>query len=610
MVLREITFRNILPFGDGRMVFEYGRHSHTDPDHRSFASQAIHFVFTWPLSDYFRQVHPKESSYIGLTYENDGHRWIIKKEWKDAEVLVHTVSCEEQDRHYDLKVPDNRLSWMRNFLQAFDKLHGANGVHESEEQWIADYDFITSLMFSPSVLRGIMAGDWWKRLFRIEGFPLMENRIGAAMDAVSGRLVEAKRARQAAESILISVRRLENDLKQCDAEINRAESQIASLQESCDGLETEAMQAGKIQDFITEKKNEIEKLGFEIRGYRSVLQHEAASEFSDEEIREIQEKSKMYEQILKREEAAAQRLIERNHLEKNLRTILNEVRNRKPDGSDPEFDESSARMDAFGAEIIRIKEALSAYQGVEQEQEALRKEKDLHRPSFDKFHAMQRMKQILSRTEQKQLMSAIDKLEEQRKSLADELEQMQPSILEDRYRILTDQLRQKRQQIAEQKRRLEELYMRRIKILHDHRLIPADMYDLAAIESRMRHQFQIKNYLILASGASSLVQTELMENRKENFRREMLEWIETAGEMFPAGLYADIDRSLEEAILRGEPAVLSGDRWDELVRLICLRFRTHYRLYLEHGVPFGDSEALSNILGRLEFKHAETVLKD
>jgi hypothetical protein len=172
---------------------------------------------------------------------------------------------------------------------------------------------------------------------------------------------------------------------------------------------------------------------------------------------------------------------------------------------------------------MRIKGALKVYEGIEKELDSLKKEKYLYQSSYDKFHVINKIKQTMSRNEEKKLRLIVEKLEEDRVKLEQELEHMRSSVHEDRYLGLFNKVQQKRQQILEYRKRLDELYSSRLEILRAYEEVKREMLDLSALEGHIRKQIHQKKYLLIAGEAARFMQIELQRKRRAEFHEKLKE---------------------------------------------------------------------------------------
>jgi hypothetical protein len=455
---------------------------------------------------------------ILVRFEIESTGYTISKEWKDQELVRHLVESENDGLRFDLTAPDQAERWADLFVKKINGLPVPGSDLNKASVLFQRYQFFLDLLYSGFEMDDLTDESWFYKLFHITSYGYINGEILKMENMASDHLTKLKITRQSVALDQKIVMRFEQELKQTDLEINRIETMVAQLVKNAEGEETELHQAEKVHDFISTIKNEIERIDFELRSYHSLLKNNIAGEFTDDEVTEIDRKRKMYEQLSKREEMLQQNVVERTHLERNLDGILNEIRKCQVASGSAELAPSIKQIEVYETEVKRIGAALKSYQGLEHELETVKKEKQQYQPAFDKFQVMAKLKQVVSQNEQKKIRSAIEKLEQDRESFSKELEQIQSSVQDERYRSLTSNVLQKRQQIIEQRKRMDELVAKRLQSLREFEETVNETPDVTVLESRIRKQLNTKKYLKVIGEVSQFIQGEVLKTQFEEFR--------------------------------------------------------------------------------------------
>lgn len=496
---------------------------HLEGSNSSLIQSLRSVFFASPADPIGILIENTSESKIIVKFEMDSKSYTGHKQWSDNVLTVHHISCDGSGRHFNLCDADQYQLWIHLFLATYDQWPVADVSGNRIQDFMERYQFFMSLIFPGINLDDLLQKTWLHDLYSLSCYDTIEQRVQELQLSASAKLTELKATRQGADSEQKNFVRFEQELKGIDQEITRIETSMTQFLKQAEGDESELRQAEKINDFILTKKNEVEKIDFELRSYASLLKNNIAGEFTEDEILEIDKKSRMYEKILKREESLNQKVIERSHLEKNLSGILNEISRFSiiPGSVGTQVD--TGRIDAFKDEVMRIKGALKTYEGIEKELDSLKKEKYLYQPSYDKFHVINKIKQTVSRHEEKKFRLIVEKLEEDRVKLEQELEHMRSSVHEDRYLVLFNKVQQKRQQILEYRKRLDELYSSRLEILRAYEEVKREMLDLSALEGQIRKQIHQKKYLLITGEAARFMQIELLRKRRAEFHEKLKE---------------------------------------------------------------------------------------
>ena len=614
MIFKEIELFNIRQFDRNRFELRYGINLITlgHLQGKSTLIQSIRSALSTSSIDSLGILKDGTSeSKIVMKFEMDSKNFTAVKQWTGGILMQHTVGAEGNDLHFDLCDSAQCLQWAHLFLGIYDKQPVTDAPGEPANVAVNQYQFFLSMIFPGIEIRDLAEKAWQHDFFNMSCYDKIDQGVLQLQLTASSQLTELKMMRQTADSEQKKFLKFEQELNKIDPEIALIETTISQLSSHAESDESELRQAEKINDFILTKKNEIEKIDFELRSYGSLLKNNIAGEFSDDEIREIDKKRLVYEQILKREEALNHKLIERGHLEKNLKGILNEISQFQITLDRAEGSSGLGRIDAFKTEVARIKGALKALEGIESELDSLKKEKFLYQSSYDKFHVINKLKQVISQNEQKKIRSTVEKLEQERNRLNEELEQMRSSVHEDRYRSVFGKVQQKRQQILEYRKRLEELYTGRLEILKDYEGVRQELEDLPALEGNIRKRIYQKKYISMAGEVSRFIRNELLRVRRSEFERH---WDALSGSVPESYIQLAVLLLSED----GSSHNLAGDErytyseiaeFMQMFRLICLDYRSKLRTVIldEHVRTMLDesqNRRIEDLVEFLKFKQA------
>lgn len=520
MVFKEIDLFHIRSFDQKRLIFNSGFNliplGHSEG--KSTIIESLRSVMSISVTEpagFFKEGAPHSSIIVKL--EIDQIKFILTKQWSDHRLCAHTVNSEESGLSLDLNDSRQALKWVSLFLRHNDKMFDENNSNCQPNLLLKRYDFFSSLVLTGFNISNEADEGWYHTLFNSHFHDYIGQEVPKLQTAAAAQLNELKVTRQIAASRQKIIERYDAELSHIDKEIKRTESIISQLVSNAEADEAELHQAETINDFILTKKNEIEKINFELRSYNSLLNNNIVTEFSEDEIKEIDKKRKTYEQISNREEMLRGKLIERDHLEKNLNGILNEISLcRVVQITTAELMDKSP-LDVYDAEVKKIRETLKNYSTLEHDLEVTKKEKYLYQSSHDKYLVMSKIKQFTSQNEQKKIRTLIETLGQERDVIAKELEQMQASIHDERYRSLQTKVRQVRQQVLEQSKRLEVLYENRMHTLRMFKETAFAGPDLTFLESRIRKQMHLNKYLSVIGEVSQFIQNEMLTKRRDGF---------------------------------------------------------------------------------------------
>lgn len=615
MIFTEIELFNIRQFDRKHFEFNNGFNLLL-MDHfqgKSTLLQSMRSVLsTSPADSIGIQKDGTSESKIAMKFKMDSKSYTAVKQWAGKALTSHDITLDGSDHYFNLCDIEDLVHWYRLFLGIYDKRPVADDHADTDHGGFLRYQLFLSLIFPGMEIDDVVQKNWQHEFFNVSCYDKIENGVMQLHLAASAKLSGLKAARQAVANEQINFLRFEQELMKIDPEIKRMETLISQLSDQTGGNESELQQAEKIHDFILTRKNEIEKIDFELRSYGSLLKHNIAGEFTEDEIFEIEKKRRIYEQILTREESLNQKLIERGHLEKNLNGILNEISQMQ---ITPDTMNSSGlnRIDAFKDEVARIKGALKAYGGIENELDSLKKEKFLYKSSYDKFHVISKLKQIISQNEQKKIRSSVEKLEQDRKELELELVEMRSSVHEDRYRELLGKVHQKRQQILEYRKRLDELYAARLDVLGNYEAAKHEMQDLSILEGNIRKQITQKKYLSMAGEVSRFIQDELLNGKRAEFVKYLDglsgfvsgSFIRLASQLLTEGGWS------YKAMLEDQYSGSEIADFIQIFRLICLDYHTRIEATVldEHSRRILDAKQINRINDILtHFKIRQTIV--
>ena len=576
MVFKEIDLINIRQFDHKKLVFKPGFNLFPmgPSQGKSTLIESIRSVFLISSSvptGFFRD--NSASSSVKLALEINQEKMTISKKWSDRTLTEHIVTSDAGETLFDLTVSEQTQRWFIFFLERLDKIFPTEAP-VAPDVLGRRYDLIGDLALAWFDVKMILHRHWLYSFLNVDSYDYILEELLKAQDITAGRLDELKTFRQTASRYQGIMERFAEELKQTDQEIDRINAVIQQWTKNAEGDEGELRQQKKINEFIETKKNEINKIDFELRSYKSLLKNNIANEFSEDEIADIEKKKKTYEQIILRLESLQKKLVERGHLEKNLTGILNEITQFKITQTGSEFSTGNASTEIYESEVRRIRNMLKSFSGLDLELETADKEKHLYQSSHDQYLVITKLKQLVAQNEQKQIRSVIEKLELDREGIVKELEQMQSTTHAERYRNLLSRVQQVRQQILEQNNKLETLYEKRLQILRSYKENINSETDLSGLERNIRQQVNVKKFLSLMAETSQFVQNDLIDIRRKTF----LNYVRNYSSEMPEPMVLLADRFL--SLNDDEPAKTTVQRYSHsemtefsmMFRMLCLSY--------------------------------------
>ncbi|MBL7996353.1 hypothetical protein JNM05_13365 [bacterium] len=526
--------------------------------------------------DYFRE--GTSDSAVRLVAVINHKEYSIRKEWTGQRVNHHTVRSEDGKLAFDLTDSAQVMRWLLHFLKLADKMFDESMETMPVNLLSQRYHTICGIMFPDNHDESASHSIRLHTLLNIHLYDHINLELNNIRQIASDSLNEFKMKRQAAIIDRKIVERFEEDLRQTDNQIKQLLAVIDQVSASIQADEADLRQADKIYEFIVAKKHEIEKIDFELRSYNSILKNDIGHEFTDDEIREIEKKKKMYEQISLREESLHKKIVERGHLERNLNGILKEISQYQISQTASDTGVGKTKLDAYTSEVNRIRETLKSYSSLDQDMEAAKRDKNLYQSSHDKHLVIGKLKQFVSQNEQKKVKSLIEKLEQDRDIIVKELEQMQSTVHEDRYRDLFSKVQQFRQQIVELQKRIELLYDKRLETLRNFEENLSAEPDLMAMESKFRRQVHLKKYLSVITEVAQFLQEDLRASRRAEFRQHILRHGPILPDFF-VQLVEYVLQFQDKSFLQAQFKRYSHSQIAEfnlIFRLLCIDYATHH----------------------------------
>lgn len=606
MVFTEIELKNIRQFDQKKFIFHPNIHLITLGSSQGKSSlieslrSALSFIAPVP-SGFFKE-DATESSVI-LKLEIAHEPYVVTRQWKEKIQIVHTVEFPNGN-FFDLTDPVQKDEWISFFLNHMDSGFSGDNLKAHSGLRAQRYDFILNLIFPGLSIRQVSEDHWLYDLFNMRMLEYIKTKLLEMQRDVTDHLTALKGVRQNATLEQKVVDRFESEIAQTDSEIKRINALIVNITTQAEEDESNLHQAERIHEFISTKKNEMERIDFEIRSYRSLLKNDSAGEFSDEEIQEITQKKKQFDQLKKRENILLQKLIERKQLEKNLNGIISEIGLCRIQPGAAGDTTKLLQLDTYQTEVTRIRGMLKALTQADQELDTLKQEKNIYQAAYDKYLVLEKLKKLVTVNEQNKIQSVIQKLANDREVITKELEQMQSSIHEDRFRTLVRKVQQKRQQIIEQRTRLEELYEKRLHTLRAFEETLSNVADFRIIENDIRKQIDVRKFISLMTEAAELELQEIYENQKVEFLKKAAEQVEGMDRSFVKVM----ERLLQNVEKHSDAHLVDRYSHSELTlfnvifRLLCLS-------YIKYKGSVVLDEHYRRMMDRSQVRKVDTFLK-
>ncbi|NUM80848.1 hypothetical protein HUU42_08590 [bacterium] len=546
MVFKELKLKNIGPFESHTVIFPAGPApmAYGNAEGKTTIIHALRSALSFDRDPERLLKDDAADASVKLSCAFGKKEIFIEKKWKTAAVSSWKVTVE--DRVVNLLKNVEAAGWKKWWLQQCD------GEETENEMVDARYEFLLNLIFdgSPDFLQRLTDGKTVDHCFMSDAYFVsyqrlidIESEIGE--EVRQSKLVSQERSRDSKKIGLLS-----KEIGQIESEIQNKETLARQLEQKLSGEQKDMHQASRIHEFIETKKDELHKIEFELKTYRSIIDHNTLTDLSDEELAEIDEKRKRYENLTKRIVDFEQRLIERSHLEKNLIGLQQELRNFKkeavPAGEESGDDVPSPKQIAvYENESKRIEQKLKSYADLESDIEKLKQERQEFRTAYDQFQVFSKTKKLFSQNDSKKIKSSIQKLEDQRTSILKELEELQASAHEDKYSKLLRSSQAMQQQTLEISKQIAELIRRKSTLA----VQLQELEKRTNGEDEARRRISLKRYTKIVQEGLLFLRNRQFEQSREAYIKKLsakLPKSHRSGAVALAKILFSLDHSSEE----------------------------------------------------------------
>ncbi|MBX7151298.1 hypothetical protein K1X84_06625 [bacterium] len=520
MIFKELRLKNIGPFESYTVTFSAGQSQIVlgNAEGKTTVIHALRSVLCFDADPQRLLKDGASESSVKLQITFGKKDATIEKKWKAGAVSAWKVSID--DRTMNLLNYDEAVKWKKWWLQQCD-----GDETEPYPEMINDrYAFLTALMFDSSadLLQSLMKESFVDRCFMTDAYSNayqhligIESHIGEEIN--KSKLISQERARDSKKIGLLT-----KEIAQIEIEIQNKETLAHQLEQKLSGEQKDMHQASRIHEFIENKKDELHKIEFELKTYRSIIDNNTLTDLSDEELAEIDEKRKRYENLSKRIIDYEQRLIERAHLEKNLIGLQQELRRFKkavvPAGEEADDDVPSPKQIAvYENESKRIEQKLKSYADLELEIDQLKQERQEFRTAYDQFQVFSKTKKLFSQNDSKKIKSAIQKLDDQKKIIVKELEELQTTVHEDKYAKLLRSSQEMQQQSLEISKHIAELIRRKSTLAVQLQELEKPVNE----EDEARRQISLKRYIKIVQEGLAFLKNRQFEQSRETFIKKL-----------------------------------------------------------------------------------------
>jgi hypothetical protein len=508
MVLQQIELVNIKQFANRKFLFQTGWNEVMlgNLGGKSTLIEALQSVLGMdPTPVTFFKQHTEESS-VKLDFLLAGNIFSVQKKWERLHVT--SWSAESQNTQYNLLQPEERLQWMKLFLNVNFK---AGSCSEFPDELVElQYHFLVHCIYQPaaSLFEQFMQQRFTDALFALIPYAAAAAKLSRLESLASEDLHGLKLHEQKLTEDRNAVEQRRRDADKLEQDIHSLEARIQQLEENQEQLGGEQAQTEHIHEYIAERKNEIEKIEAELRTQKTKLNDNSQGKYSEKEIHELNSKRAVYEDLVRRITDLEQRIIERSHLEKNLAGIQNEIQKLvtkqesvsvhaagEHDGA------GSDQIALYESEAQRIRDLLAVKSNLDEEVKQLQTEKQAYQVANDRYLMLTRSHQLLTQSDSAKIQSLMEQLEEQKARSLKDLDTLEASVHEERYRARKNVLQQTYHQIAEQKKKLEELTRRQTLLSKTHDGLGTDLNGEGDVKENIRKQITLKRYVAFVGDA-------------------------------------------------------------------------------------------------------------
>ena len=446
------------------------------------------------------------------------------KTWTDGAVQQWTVENPDAGTVLDLTNQGTYDDWVRWFL--YETQGWPVSEHDGEtvlhNEWArGQYDFLMRLIFCDDTTMTDLMTIPISSLVGLRYVQNMEVRLNELIQKASEKVFILKSEENLVQNELSLLEQKRQMVLVLEKDLESDTELLQKLDERLIQTQHERVQAERITGYIQEKRSEITKLGFEITTYQNVMQNNVLQDTSEEEIRTMDRKARLYEKAIKEIETIEENIIQRRHLEKNLEGIEQEIQviDRTHTGKLPP--EIKTQKKAYESEARRLRLLLSKMQDDPSSMEHWQTEKRAHEEAYHQYTILKKTRQYMNQNNLQKLKSTTDKLIVKRQHMQDELDQIFASQHETQYQKLEAAVASDRQQALELKERMATAVGRKEKLQQDIQALQLVVDKHLSRADQKRREITSKRHLLFVRETVTDFYNAQIELRKNELSRQI-----------------------------------------------------------------------------------------
>ncbi len=415
---------------------------------------------------------------------------IIEKQWRHGS--ISSWSAKYGDKTAVLMEPNQSRQWQAWFLrQAFIRSLQPTNDPELEEWYSACVHLILDTGYA--LLHRCEDRDF---VLACSGFEA-EVTVGRALQRLymtsaerSDQLKSEQRREEDEKAVMATDAA---DLKAVETDMAEVQSLIVRIEERAQKVKQERSQWLRVQKYLDSKRDELRALNTEIEVYSSALQDDGVVDVSGEEFRDLERKSRQYEQITKNMTALQERLIEQRHLQKNIEGLQKEMDELQSQTMDAR---TQKQIRIYEGEIKRMSKIIANIHNLNDELAAKEEERSPLLASYRKFTVLSKSHKLLSQNDAKKLRTTLKKAMRQRDVLLQEIGGLEADAAGHGLANAISQEDSLKQQLRELQKRSDEL--NRILASKAQNKLSGPSEEREPLGTRLQGELSVKAYLNVA----------------------------------------------------------------------------------------------------------------
>ncbi len=392
---------------------------------------------------------------LRMKIQLNGHAVTLMKDWDSGAVTQWSASINGI-RTYNLQNSHDLKAWMSFFLNetAPTMIARDDETRVHEDILFPLYTLIISMAVeSSSLLPGWLSDPvFWNQLSGNQAAVSLISRLKTLQPFAKAH--DEDQRRSWSQDVLINKQAddIRQELDALTVQIRNQQQNQGQLEKSLEKLRSELKQQEHIRVFIDEKQSEREKAGFEISTFESLL-NESFIGLSEEEFRSLEQKKRRYDELEHRVTDLEGKLIERQHLEKNLMGLRTELDTLKADlsgnQSGTETLPGAKQIRDFESEITRIQDHLRKLAGTEFELQAACDELKVYLQDHHQYEVLLKAKEWMTRNDRKKIKSSLTRARKQKQETEEEIVSLEKHFIREKADALRKEIAAKEQTIAQ-----------------------------------------------------------------------------------------------------------------------------------------------------------------